>query len=465
MKSWISRNFILWPATLAKGERIRPYLRQYRASQWFDGTRLARQQDDALHTILAHAASGSEFHRHRWTVPGALRIEGARDFLQRLPLMGKADLAERLTQIVVADRTRFATRKTTGGSTGQAVTLLKNPQALARERAATYRAYEWAGVEPGAPQARFWGVPHTRGRRFYYAVADIVANRHRFSAFDFDERSLESYYQGLVEFRPKFLYGYVSMLQQFAQFVHETGKQLPSSVVSTITTSEVLTDGIRQELSTRLGVPVFNEYGCGEVGSIAHECERGRLHLMSENLIVEILDADGRPSREGELVVTDLYNFATPMIRYRVGDFGVWAQSPCECGRGLPSLERVYGRAYDFVRTPEGRMFHPEAVIYVFEMMKERGMPIRQFQVEQTELHKLVVRVVVRDGFDAAAEQQITSLLREYLRTQFQVEIERVPAIAREKSGKLRLVKSRVTARSEEGAAVVSVPPVSRSSG
>lgn len=445
LNSWISRNFILWPATLAKGERIRPFLREYRQSQWFESKRLEKDQDVALGAMLAHASRGSRFHQQRWALPPSASSNFTRDVLSNIPTMGKTDLAERLNDIVVADRTRFAQRKTTGGSTGQAVTLLKNPQALARERAATYRAYEWAGVEPGAAQARFWGVPHTRSRRIYYAIADIVANRQRFSAFNFDERSLEAYYDGLVRFRPKFLYGYVSMIQQFAQYVHETGKRLPSSVVSTITTSEVLSDGIRRELTTRLGVPVFNEYGCGEVGSVAHECERGRLHVMAENLIVEILDAKGRPAAEGELVVTDLFNLATPMIRYRLGDFSEWAKSPCGCGRGLPTLERVYGRAYDFVRTPDGRMFHPEAVIYVFEMMKDRGLPIRQFQAEQTRPETLVVRIVPRDGFDAGIESQIKSLLGQYLSPAFKVEIEVVTEIPREKSGKLRLVKSQVT--------------------
>jgi phenylacetate-coenzyme A ligase PaaK-like adenylate-forming protein len=86
-------------------------------------------------------------------------------------------------------------------------------------------------------------------------------------------------------------------------------------------------------------------------------------------------------------------------------------------------------------------------VIYVFEQMKERGLPIRQFQVEQTSPNKLVVRVVAQDAFDATAEREIVSLLQKHLQTEFEIEIQRVREIAREKSGKLRLVKSRVTNR------------------
>lgn len=437
VQSWISRNLILWPATYLKGERIQRHLRDYRAAQWLPRERLADLQASALSRLLRHC-SGSEFHRERWNVAqcGDSDIETR---LASLPLMTKADVAESLDKIVVRSSTTGATRKTTGGSTGQPVTLLKNPDALARERAATYRAYEWAGVEPGAPQARFWGVPHVASRRLYYAIADFVANRRRFSAFNFNEETLERYFAQLVRFRPKYLYGYVSMLHQFAQYLHETNKRLPASVIGAITTSEVLTDSAREQLKSWLGVPVFNEYGCGEVGSIAHECERGRLHIMAENLIVEVLDEHGRPAEQGELVVTDLHNFATPLIRYRLGDFATLQSNDCECGRGLPCIERIHGRAYDMVQTPSGLKVHPEAIIYVFEMLKDQGAPIHQFQVEQVSKDNLVVRLVCET--DAPIENQVATLLHRYVSREFRIEFERVSSLPREKSGKLRLVK------------------------
>lgn len=442
LNTWISRNLILLPVAALKGENIARYLEEYRASQWLTSPELQALQKNALTNLLNHAVMYSRFHAAR--LPSKWQ-EGASvgDALSAIPYMTKADVATKLDQIV-ASRGFFHTLKTTGGSTGQAVTLLKNPAALARERAATYRAYEWAGVEVGAPQARFWGVPHLARRRLYYRLVDFVANRRRFSAFDYREADLQQYFDDLVKFRPAYLYGYVSMLLEFARFVKATNKKLPSSVRSVITTSEVLSSSARMELQSAFGVRVFNEYGCGEVGSIAHECEQGSLHIMAENLIVELVDDMGRPAESGEIVVTDLYNYATPLIRYRLGDYATYKEGGCPCGRGLPMLDGVHGRAYDMIRTADGRVFHPEALIYLFEMMKEEGLPVAQFQVEQVSIERLMIRLVPRQELNARVYERIETLIRKHISPKFEFEFVTVAAIPREKSGKLRLVKSRV---------------------
>ena len=125
-------------------------------------------------------------------------------------------------------------------------------------------------------------------QRLRYRLIDFIANRQRLSAFDITEESLKRYYKTLSEFKPKYLYGYVSMIEAFAIYLNEHQLKLPSSVLSIITTSEVLTDDSRVTIESATGLRVFNEYGCGEVGSIAHECERGSMHIMSDNLIVEV---------------------------------------------------------------------------------------------------------------------------------------------------------------------------------
>ena len=138
-----------------------------------------------------------------------------------------------------------------------------------------------------------------------------------------------------MKFRPTYLYGYASAIVDFCTFVNNRNYSLPSSIKSVITTSEVLTPSMRKLIENCTGVKVFNEYGCGEVGSIAHECEAGNLHTMDDNLIVEVDNTDGK---SGELIVTDLYNYATPLIRYRVRDYATKSNSTCSCGRQLGLL-------------------------------------------------------------------------------------------------------------------------------
>src|SRR5690625_6843503 len=80
------------------------------------------------------------------------------DVVQGIPFLQKADLIKHIDEIVTY-KSKLASAKTTGGSTGEPVKLYKNPDALARERAATWRSYGWAGITNGDRQARFWGVP------------------------------------------------------------------------------------------------------------------------------------------------------------------------------------------------------------------------------------------------------------------------------------------------------------------
>ena len=446
IRSWIHRNCILWPALHLRGERVAKYLREYRVSQWFSGHDLRNLQLTALEQLLRYAVEYSTFHRERIRFSGPWSPGAAEEVLRECAPMTKADLVDEIDAVRSSKRLRRVSSKTTGGSTGQPVTVYKNADAIARERAATFRAYEWAGICPGEREARFWGVPHSATRRRFYIVADAIANRKRFSAFRFDEGVLADHYRRLMVVRPSYIYGYVSMVRQLADFVTAMSLPRPRGLKAVITTSEVLSEFDRGRISKAFGVPVFNEYGCGEVGSVAHECEHGRLHLMAENLIVELLDGDDKLCDSGEVTVTDLHNRAMPLIRYRLGDFATFDSSGCECGRGLPTLKKVYGRAYDIVKTPEGKSFHPEAVIYIFEMLKERGIPVRQFQVEQIAVDELLVRIVRGPSFLEEHEARIIAHIHEYLSPQLRVTMEEVDAIGREASGKLRVVKSNVRA-------------------
>jgi phenylacetate-CoA ligase len=212
---------------------------------------------------------------------------------------------------------------------------------------------------------------------------------------------------------------------------------------SVITTSEVLSPAQRDLIQQAFGVPVQDEYGCGEVGPIAYECEEGRLHVMSENLVVELVTASGEPAEvgeSGEIVVTDLNNRAMPLVRYRLGDFGV--QGPaCRCGRGFPVLEKIWGRAYDFVRTADGRRYHGEFFMYLFEDLRASGSQIGQFQITQEGPQALSVLVVTPEGAGEEVGARIRAQLNDAL-SGMQVTVRRVAGIPREPSGKMRVIRN-----------------------
>jgi phenylacetate-CoA ligase len=369
--------------------------------------------------------------------------------LEQLPILEKEVLQKTPEALRVDNWHGRAYAKTTGGSTGRPVTVKKNPEAIAWEMAASWLGFGWFGVEIGDPCVRFWGQPSANlKRRLRYLAADAAMNRRTLSAFGYTRTTLDRYLSRIRRFGPRYLYGYVSVLEDLARHLIEANDSFEDlGLKSVITTSEVLTDPQRSVLKAAFGVPVQDEYGCGEVGPIAYECRDGSLHLMTTNHFVEILDESGRrvsPGVPGSVVVTDLRNDVMPLIRYRVGDTAAYGES-CGCGRPFPVLSGLFGREYDFVEAADGRRFHGEFFMYLFEDLRAEYPSIGQFQVVQCSADELLVRVVLSDR----EEQTSRGVRKEVLRRLegFEVQVEPVDRIEREPSGKMRVVRNRMQAR------------------
>lgn len=421
-------------------------LAELRATEQLSNAARRQHADRRLAVMLRYARQRCRYYAEQ--LPAELPTEGeeVRSVLAALPPLRKHDLRRHAGDLRASPSPRRVTRKITGGSTGETVTVFKDRAALAREMAASWLGYGWFGINIGDRSARFWGSPHTLVRRLRFAAADFAMHRIRFSAFAFDEHDLDRYWTKCVSFRPRYLYGYASMLEEFARFVDRrsyNGRGLALKAI--VSTSEVLSETQRTLISTVFGAPVQNEYGCGEVGPIAYECPDGGLHIMSDNLVVELLRDDGSQAAEGEageVVVTDLNNRAMPLLRYALGDYGIVGK-PCVCGRTFPTLERIWGRAYDFVQTPAGRRYHGEFFMYYFEDLRADGIDVRKFKIVQDRPDHIRIEVVLPPESDAATDRRIASRLAERL-PEMGMSVHRVPAIERLPSGKTQVILNAV---------------------
>ncbi|MFH1143675.1 MAG: AMP-binding protein [Candidatus Eisenbacteria bacterium] len=441
IQSWAARNLLYHPAAAIQAGPVRAHLAELERRQFESPEDRRARQIEALRRLILHARAHVPHYARSLAALGPEEPRSLDD-VRRLPFLTKQDLQERAGELRSRGPVGRLIAKTTGGSTGQPVTVWKTRDAWAKELAATWRGYGWAGVRVGDRQARFWGIPYQTGARRRARLIDAVCNRVRFSAFRFSEADMRDYLEIIERRRPRYFYGYASMLQEFAEFMRRAGRSLSHPPLCVITTSEVLTRPVRQLLEQVFAAPVYDEYGCGELGTIAHECPDHRMHLSEENMIVEILDgdrpcADGEP---GEIVVTELNNTAMPLLRYRTGDFGTSLAEDCPCGRTLRALVNIHGRAYDFVRGSGGKLFHPEFVMYVFEEIRRAGPGIRQFQVRQETPDRFRIRIVREEGYGPHTEALIERRFREHVHAQAEMIFEYVSGIEREASGKLRLI-------------------------
>lgn len=430
---------IYYPVVILRGEWIYPHLRKLRGSQNISKKELNAIQLEKLNRLLEHAVKNVPFYRD--ILPR--KIDDLSQ-LANLPFLEKDALRASSSLLISVVPQGKVRSKTTGGSTGAAVTICKDNHGMAQELAATWRGYEWAGIDIGDLQARFWGVPFDEKSKRRAKLIDFVTNRIRLSAFSFSDADIKRYIEILNLKKPVYFYGYVSMIRQFAEYMDKNDISLEFQLKAVITTSEVLSKIDRLLFSKVFGCKIFNEYGCGEIGTIAHECEFGGMHITAENMVVEIVDSIGNPvpaNCHGEIVVTDLTNFTMPLIRYKMRDFGSVSDKACPCGRGLPLLSEVSGREYDILINKKGEKFHGEFFLYMIEDAKKENLPVQGYQVEQHAFDELTISIVA----DELVYKAVTSYLENRILGSFDSDVKisfrKVDAISREASGKLRVVK------------------------
>jgi phenylacetate-CoA ligase len=258
------------------------------------------------------------------------------------------------------------------------------------------------------------------------------------------EEKLTQFYQEMCRFQPKVIQAYARSAALFARFLEARGLK-PPPLRSVVTTAEVLEDEDRTVIENTFGCPVFNRYGCREVSVIASECaERRGLHVMAEGLILEIVRG-GRPAdpgQDGEILVTDLMNLAMPLIRYRIGDVAAWDPTPCLCGRGLPKLQRVAGRATDFLVGRDGRLVSgPFLTLAAVGKRPSLG----QLQIRQERIGAVRFRIKPGPRFqDPGDVDFLRETARTYLGEDTDVDWELVADLPSEPSGKYLFCQSSV---------------------
>ncbi len=170
------------------------------------------------------------------------------------------------------------------------------------------------------------------------------------------------------------------------------------------------------------GCPVHEEYGASECMNMAFSCDRGSLHLNSDWVILEPVDAQYRPVPPGEpsatTLLTNLCNRVQPIIRYEIGDSVTLLADPCGCGCTLPRI-RVEGRRDDVMtlKTQRGRAVR--IVPLAIESVIEDQAGVHDFQLLQTGTDTLAVRLVAPPGVPRqVAWHRVQAGLRHYLASQ-----------------------------------------------
>jgi phenylacetate-CoA ligase len=236
--------------------------------------------------------------------------------------------------------------------------------------------------------------------------------------------------------KPEMLQTYPSVLFEIARHFLENDRPLPS-LKRVYTFGEVLEPKVRELCRQAWGVDVLDSYSTTEVGYVASQCDQGSYHVHAEHLLVEVLDDDGlecAPGETGRVVITDLFNYAMPLLRYEIGDYAEVGH-PCPCGRKLPTLRRVLGRQRNMLVLPNGEKRWPVWEMDVLEAFDGR-LPVRQYQAIQRSRNEIELKLVATHPLSADEESKIRRLFGVLLDEGMQVHFNYVDSIPRGPNGK-----------------------------
>jgi phenylacetate-CoA ligase len=445
-KLYLSWLYPFYESTLRKRKTFDHY-RYLKKSQWYGRDELLEIQFREVKKLLQHAYEQAPFYRQSFQeagiTPGDIK---SHDDLRKLPVIDKDVIRANKDQMVAQNFVGQTLPKATGGSTGQPLEFEYTRASYEWRVATRLRGYEWAGCHEGEKVGYIWGAavgnpPLTQRAKEWFHHA--LLRQKYFNTFLFDNEAIADVCRSLKRYSPEVLVAYTTPMYNFAVSVREQGID-PPQVRSVITAAEKVQDFQRKTIEEVFGCKVFNTYGSREFMLIASECEaHGGLHVNVENLYVEIVHDDKNldPNGPGELLVTDLHNYGMPFIRYNIGDLGVpWTNGECACGRGLPMIADVEGRLLDTIITPEGRMVPGEFFPHLAKEFNE----IKQFQVIQNEIERLVIKVVPSREFTGTPLEQFKGEITGVIGNGLELDIQMVDEIPLTATGKYRVTISNV---------------------
>ena len=407
------------------GGQVMALLAERRVTERLPPPELARRQAVALFELARHAAAYSPHFAGRLTAAGLTPATlGEPGGLARLAPLTRRDLAgagESLFCQAYPQNHGGVTSASTSGSTGEPVTVRRTGLCELQWQADTLREHLWHGRDfSGRLAAVRATIPKRMDIPDWGPPCNLLFHTGSWSGMPASS-STEELCRWLLAFDPDYLLALpTSLAGIIAQF--DGAGERPGRLRGVRTLGETVRPRLCAEARRVLGAGIDDIYSSQECGIMATQCpEEGSYHV-SEMILLEVVDAAGRPCGAGEagrILITDLANYVTPLIRYEIGDYAEIG-APCACGRGLPAIRRVLGRERNLVLLPDGTRHWP---LVGFHRWGD-AYPVRQFQFVQLDRETVLAKMSAAGRPDAEQEARLTTIIQEELRHPFAIRYE-----------------------------------------
>lgn len=405
-----------------------------------------KYHNEHIPALIEHTYAHVPFYRQLWDKAGInpSEIHTVAD-LEKLPIVRKHDLIAHLEKFKADDIASYPMiHHHTGGTTGTPCAYYMDRYSWALNWALKMQTFVWAGYHYGEDTLGVMaGGSLTPGKKagWKHQLWRYVNNYYSMPVTQLTDEKLDEYYQHLKTHHINFLRGYPSTIYTLAEYIDRVYGTLPMQAV--FTTAEMLLPHQRTLMEKVFACHLYDTYGCGDGMGHATECDaHGELHVMEHCSVMQIVDSKGNEvgdGDEGEIVLTDLYNFGFPFIRYAPGDRAIKSTKKCACGRQTKMIRTLLGRTADNFKLANGR------VLSAFSLpFEELTGEVKQFQVVQEKVDRVVLLLVPKVEISIDRQNELKELLQFHCGDGIEVEVQVVDHIELPSSGKTRYIVTKV---------------------
>ena len=396
-------------------------------------------QKERLEKLIQHAYRTTPYYRELFQRE-LLKAETPE--LSHIPPLEKQNIREQLDALCstafTADR---RIKNATGGSTGTPLVFYQDRAYWNQRNLSVYYFDRWTGWDFGEPQLIIWGSPADveADGHWKHRLGTFWRNQYWLNGFRLTDAAMLAMFEQMNQSLPQTILAYPSSLYQFATFLSDNGLIPRWHLKGIIASAEMLHPHYRTLAEDVFRTKVYNRYGGREVGLIAMECAEGRMHINCHDLYLEI-DSSDPYTEPGEILITQLNNYAMPFIRYRIGDVGMLSDEMCPCGSELPILAELLGRTTATFQTKSGTLIHGGYFTQQFYNL----VGISQFQLIQETFNQCVLKLVINGAWRDEVRQHLVQKIQEVLGANVGVTVEFVEDIPLPASGKREYTISKV---------------------
>lgn len=447
--SYIARNIILPASDIFLGTEVSKQLRFFEKTQWWKPKELEDYQNKRLRALIKHTYKNVPYYHNLFKSLNLYSEDiKTKDNLRKLPVLTKEKIRKNPEKFLAKNIKKISMiRSATSGSSGKVFEYMADKRVLSISRALGLRAWGFAGYNVGDRLVTIAGSSLLPQKLTLLKKITLKTNRNLpLSSYNMDNEKVKNYVHQIIKFKPKFIRGYPSSIAIIANYLLENDIH-EIKPLAIMTTAETLFKSNRKVISDAFGCDVFDQCGCNDGGENLCECkEHVGYHIGIERAIHEFVNEANEPvsnNEIGHIILTDLWNYAMPLIRYDAGDMGTPTDEMCPCGRGLPLIKSFEGRSIDQIVLPDGKLIPGLTLTDALEMygMEDK---IREYQIIQEEVNKFTINIVKNEGYTTESSAEIHNFFMGHLGASVNVKIDFVDAIPRTNANKRRIVISKV---------------------